>query len=87
MNCKQYREAGRWPEPLSFHEFPTDLERKKLWVEVINCNTFNERKYSLKVIFQALRNEEWVPKDKGKVCSMHFDMDDYRETSNHECTL
>ena len=34
--------------------------------------------------FQALRNDEWVPKDKGKVCSMHFDMDDYRESSNHK---
>lgn len=34
MNCRQYRDAQRWPEPLSFHEFPTDAERKKLWVEV-----------------------------------------------------
>lgn len=34
MNCKQYREAGRWPEPLSFHEFPADPERKKTWIEV-----------------------------------------------------
>ena len=23
----------------------------------------------------------WIPNDKGKVCSMHFDIDDYRETS------
>jgi hypothetical protein len=36
MNCRQYREAQLWPEPLSFHEFPADPARKKLWIEVDN---------------------------------------------------
>ena len=35
-NCRQYREAHRWPEPLSFHEFPADVPRRKLWLQVGN---------------------------------------------------
>jgi len=35
IHCRQYREALRWPEPLSFHEFPADIPRRKLWLQVI----------------------------------------------------
>ena len=34
LNCKVYREAQRWPEPLSFYDFPPDPERKKYWLQV-----------------------------------------------------
>lgn len=34
-NCRSYREANRWPEPLTFHEFPADLARRKLWLQII----------------------------------------------------
>ena len=34
-NCRSYREAQRWPEPLTFHEFPADLTRRKQWLQVI----------------------------------------------------
>jgi len=62
INCRQYREALRWPEPLSFHEFPADIPRRKLWLQVIG-------------------REDWKPGDKAKVCSMHFQLDCYRETA------
>jgi hypothetical protein len=44
MNCRQYREAQLWPEPLSFHEFPADSERKKLWIEVGNQECYLSHK-------------------------------------------
>lgn len=33
-HCRSYREAGMWPEPLTFHEFPADLARRKQWLQV-----------------------------------------------------
>ena len=33
-HCRSYREADMWPEPLTFHEFPADLNRRKQWLQV-----------------------------------------------------
>ena len=33
-NCSLYRNAGRLSRNLSFHEIPTDIERRKLWLQV-----------------------------------------------------
>ena len=38
-NCRYHRTAARWPEPLSFHEFPSDLARRKLWLQVRHHQT------------------------------------------------
>ena len=41
INCRQHREAKRWPEPLSFHEIPADLARREKWLQVerlLVCN-------------------------------------------------